>query len=219
MGQMIDEDDCEVCVEFDQEWIFTYGDLVTLLLCFFILLFSMCKLDIEKIEEVSQSFRTMPPGSPFVFSGKKSVLDSVAKEVEELDMPDDVTVNVSDKGVEVSFKENVLFGVGSAELTSEAIEALNTMLPVIGSLPNIILIEGHTDDETDTSAKYPSNWEFSAARASAVASHFEASGIEGKRLQVSGYASLRPRFFNDSAYKRSLNRRVEIILLPEDQSR
>ena len=40
MGQMIDEEDCEVCVPFDQDWIFTYGDLVTLLLCFFILLFS-----------------------------------------------------------------------------------------------------------------------------------------------------------------------------------
>ena len=45
---MIDEEDCEVCIPFEQEWIFTYGDLVTLLLCFFILLFSMCKTDIEK---------------------------------------------------------------------------------------------------------------------------------------------------------------------------
>lgn len=219
MGQMIDEEDCEVCEVFDQEWIFTYGDLVTLLLCFFILLFSMCKLDVEKIQEVSQSFRTLPPGSPFVFSGKKSIMESVAKEIEELDMPDDVTINVSDSGVEVTFKENVLFDVGSVELNEEARESLSTMSSVIAGLPNDILIEGHTDDETDTNANYPSNWEFSAARASAVASFFEALGIEGARMQVSGYASLRPRFFNDSAYKRGLNRRVEIILLPEDRTR
>ena len=48
MGQMIDEEDCEVCKPFDQEWIFTYGDLVTLLFCFFVLLVSLCKTDVEK---------------------------------------------------------------------------------------------------------------------------------------------------------------------------
>ena len=67
MGQMIDEEDCEVCVPFEQEWIFTYGDLVTLLLCFFILLFSMCRTDIEKSRQISESFKSMPPGSPFIF--------------------------------------------------------------------------------------------------------------------------------------------------------
>lgn len=219
MGQLIDEEDCEVCVEFDQHWIFTYGDMVTLLLCFFILLFSMCKIDVEKIKEVSQSFKALPPGSPFVFSGKKSVLESVAKEVEEIDMPDDVTVNVSEEGVEVSFKETVLFDVGSAELNEAAKEALKTMTPILAGLPNIILIEGHTDSETDENPDYASNWEFSAARASAVAAYLESLGIIGERIQVSGYGDIRPRFFNDTAYKRSLNRRVDILLLPEDLER
>ena len=50
MGELIDEDDCEVCVPFDQEWIFTYGDLVTLLLCFFILLFSTCTYETMKFK-------------------------------------------------------------------------------------------------------------------------------------------------------------------------
>ncbi len=219
MPQMIDEEDCPVCEPFDQEWIFTYGDLVTLLLCFFILLFSMCKMDVEKIKEVSQSFRTMPPGSPFVFSGKQSVMEAVAKEVEDMEMPDDVTINVSDEGVEVSFKETVLFDVGSAELNQEAEEALAGMIPLISGLPNAILIEGHTDSETDNNPNFPSNWEFSAARAGAVAAFFESAGLPGARIQVSGYANLRPRFFNDTSYKRSLNRRVDIILLPEDLTR
>ena len=52
MGQMIDEEDCEVCKPFDQEWIFTYGDLVTLLFCFFVLLVSLCKTDVEKIKQI-----------------------------------------------------------------------------------------------------------------------------------------------------------------------
>jgi len=219
MGQMIDEEDCEVCEVFDQDWIFTYGDLVTLLLCFFILLFSMCRIDDEKIAEVSQSFKPSPPGTPFVFSGKRSVLEAVARKLEQLDMPDDVTINVSEEGVEISIKETVLFEAGSAELTDEAKESLLTLTAVITSLPNDILVEGHTDNETDTNSKYPSNWEFSAARASSIASYFEFLGIDGKRLQVSGYGGIRPRFYNDTAYKRSLNRRVDIMLLPEDQSR
>jgi len=84
MGQMIDEEDCEICVPFDQEWIFTYGDLVTLLLCFFILLFSMCRTDVEKSKQISDSFKSMPPGSPFIFSGQSSTLDKASKELEQL---------------------------------------------------------------------------------------------------------------------------------------
>ena len=61
MGQLIDEEECEVCIPFDQEWIFTYGDLVTLLLCFFILLFSMCRTDVEKSKQISESLKSMPP--------------------------------------------------------------------------------------------------------------------------------------------------------------
>ena len=219
MGQLIDEEDCEVCEEFDQAWIFTYGDMVTLLLCFFILLVSMCKIDVAKIKEVSQSFKVTPPGSPFVFSGKKSVLDSVAKEIEQIEMPDDVTINVSEEGVEVSFKETVLFEVGSAELTAEGKEEIANMVPVIAGLPNAILVEGHTDSGSDVHPGYATNWEFSAARASAVASELQAQGIAGDRIQVSGYGDLRPRFFNDTAYKRSLNRRVDVLLLPEGLER
>ncbi|MDG1178514.1 MAG: flagellar motor protein MotB, partial [SAR324 cluster bacterium] len=90
MGQMIDEEDCEVCIPFDQEWIFTYGDLVTLLLCFFILLFSMCRTDVEKSKQISDSFKSMPPGSPFIFNGQSSTLDKASRELEQLEVPDDV---------------------------------------------------------------------------------------------------------------------------------
>ena len=92
------------------------------------------------------------------------------------------------------------------------------MLPIIASLPNLILVEGHTD-EAETGARYPSSWELSIARASSVAIHLEEKKIDGRRIQIAGYGNTRPRFFNDTAYKRSLNRRVNIILLPEDQER
>ena len=219
MGQMIDEEECEICVPFTDDWIFTYGDLVTLLLCFFILLFSMCKMDVEKIDAVSQSFKAQPPGSPFVFSGKNSVMDIVSKELEQVDMPDDVKVNVTDAGVQIGFKDSVAFETGSVELTEKAKLALLKALPVVSSFANNILVAGHTDSESDTTSKYPSSWELSTARASSIAAFLEQSGIPGKRIQTAGYGHFRPNFYNDTAYKRSLNRRVDILLMPEDQDR
>ena len=74
MGIPIDEEDCPVCEEFKDGWIFTYGDLVTLLLCFFILLFSMCKYEIEKFKSVAESFKPLPAGTPFMEEGNDCLL-------------------------------------------------------------------------------------------------------------------------------------------------
>ena len=218
MGQMIDEEDCEVCKPFDQEWIFTYGDLVTLLFCFFVLLVSLCKTDVEKIKQISASFKENPPGSPFVFSGQSSNLDKAAQQLEKLDVPDDVEINASDKGVEVTFRRTISFEQGSIEISEKAVKAMKKMLPIIGQMQNDIEISGHTDD-TDVNNRFPSNWEMSVARASAIAGFLQANKIAPERMQVVGYGDSRPRFNADTAYKRALNRRVEILLLPEEQTR
>ena len=218
MGQMIDEEDCEICIPFEQEWIFTYGDLVTLLLCFFILLFSMCRTDVEKSKQISDSLKGMPPGSPFIFNGQSSNLDKASKELEQLEVPDDVSINASKAGVEVTFSKTVAFEQGSVSISEKAKKTLDKMLPIIGQLQNNIDISGHTD-ESDSNKKYPSNWELSVARASVIAAFLESKLIPVGRIQVAGYGDSRPRFNPDTAYKRNLNRRVQILLLPEDQTR
>jgi len=218
MGQMIDEEDCEICIPFEQEWIFTYGDLVTLLLCFFILLFSMCRTDVEKSKQISDSLKGMPPGSPFIFNGQSSNLDKASKELEQLEVPDDVTINASKAGVEVTFSKTLAFEQGSVSISEKAKKTLDKMLPIIGQLQNNIEISGHTD-ESDSNKKYPSSWELSVARASVIAAFLESKLIPVERIQVAGYGDSRPRFNPDTAYKRNLNRRVQILLLPEDQTR
>ena len=218
MGQMIDEEEGEGCIPFEQDWIFTYGDLVTLLLCFFILLFSMCRTDVEKSKQISDSLKGMPPGSPFIFNGQSSNLDKASKELEQLEVPDDVTINASKAGVEVTFSKNVAFEQGSVSISEKAKKTLDKMLPIIGQLQNNIEISGHTD-ESDSNKKYPSSWELSVARASVIAAFLESKLIPVERIQVAGYGDSRPRFNPDTAYKRNLNRRVQILLLPEDQAR
>ena len=185
MGQMIDEEDCEVCIPFEQEWIFTYGDLVTLLLCFFILLFSMCRTDVEKSKQISDSLKGMPPGSPFIFNGQSSNLDKASKELEQLEVPDDVSINASKAGVEVTFSKTVAFEQGSVSISEKAKKTLDKMLPIIGQLQNNIEISGHTD-ESDSNNKYPSSWELSVARASVIAAFLESKLIPVERIQVAG---------------------------------
>ena len=217
MGQMIDEEDCEECEPFEQEWIFTYGDLVTLLMCFFVLLFALCKTDVETLKAISDSMKRTPPGSPFIFQGRSANLEKASEKLETLDVPEDVQINASDKGLKITFRRSIAFNEGSVDLNEKAISSLKKILPIIGQMQNDIEISGHTD-ETDFNRKYPSNWEISAARAGAVANFLEKNKIESKRIQVVGYGNSRPRFNPDTSYKRQLNRRVEILLLPGEQS-
>jgi chemotaxis protein MotB len=203
------------CEEFDQFWIFTYGDMVTLLLTFFILLFSFCKTDIEKFRSVAESFKPVPAGSPFFLEGKESVLETVAREVETSEISEEVFVTIDQRGVVVSFKDSALFGSGSADLTERARDMLRRFVPYLFGLPNDVLVEGHTDDRPTAGVRYPSNWELSAARASSVARYFEREGLEGQRIQVIGYGEYRPRFRNDTPEKRALNRRIDVVIKPQ----
>ena len=160
----------------------------------------------------------MPPGSPFIFNGQSSNLDKASKELEQLEVPDDVSINASKAGVEVTFSKTVAFEQGSVSISEKAKKILDKMLPIIGQLQNNIEISGHTD-ESDSNKKYPSSWELSVARASVIAAFLESKLIPVERIQVAGYGDSRPRFYPDTAYKRNLNRRVQILLLPEDQNR
>ena len=138
MGQLIDEEDCEVCVPFDQEWIFTYGDLVTLLLCFFILLFSTCKYETMKFKSLAASFKPLPAGTPFMNEGKDSVVEQLAQQLEESELADDANIGVEEKGVVVSFKASAYFKPDSAELSPKAINELKRFSNLVFLLPNNI---------------------------------------------------------------------------------
>ena len=203
------------CEEFDQHWIFTYGDLMTLLLVFFILLLTFCKTDVEKFKSVAESFKPVPPGTPFFLTGQPAVLESLARDAETVEVPEENFVSLDDRGVVVSFKDSALFAPGSAQLLPKSVESLGRFVKFLYALPNDIVIEGHTDDQRIRSATFPSNWELSSARASAVARFLQREGINGDRLTVLGFAEYRPRFRNDTARKRALNRRIDVLIKPQ----
>lgn len=123
---------------------------------------------------------------------------------------------VPDKTMRIILTGDLLFPSGQADLTAEAKVSLKKLTDIMQKTPYMINVIGHTDDRPMSSARYPSNWELSLARASQVARFLiEETKMPAKQFSVSGHASFKPVKPNDSEDNRRANRRVEIILSKE----
>lgn len=115
----------------------------------------------------------------------------------------------------VELSENILFDSGKSELKKEGTAALQEVAGVLASIPDReFQIAGHTDNVPIKSAKFPSNWELSTARAVTVARSLAAQGVPANRLSAAGYAESQPVASNDTPEGRAQNRRIEIVLMP-----
>ncbi|MCP4754248.1 MAG: flagellar motor protein MotB [Proteobacteria bacterium] len=206
---------CE-CGEERVEWIYTYGDMVTLLLCFFVLLFAMSKTNEEKFKAIAASFRGGPPASPYMFTGAPSPMEALENTMKKSEVSAEVSdITVDDRGIAVSFSDTAMFAPGSAEPTQKGKETIEKFARILYAIPNKVIVEGHTDNVPIKSPIYPSNWELSAARASSITRLLEEFGIDSKRMEIAAYGSTRPKVSNDSPALRSLNRRIDILIKPE----
>ena len=211
-----------------EQWLLTYGDMVTLMMTFFILLFSMSTIDPIKIRAFADALSENFGGSPVERHQLDlgTIMKKVADIVVEQNMQENVTVSSSKRGVNISFKGDVAFKTGSAELSDIAKNLLNKLAPEINAalqadIPFPIAIEGHTDNvPLRKGGPFPSNWELSTARASATVRYLiEQGGVEAPegqgKLSAIGYADTWPKsgFSNDTAEGRAANRRIEIIFL------
>lgn len=128
-------------------------------------------------------------------------------------------VETDPRGVVVTLDETLLFPSGSARIDGAAAPALGAIAEVLADLDNQILVEGHTDSVPTSGTVWPTNWELSAARATAALRELnESYGLAGTRLSAVGHADTRPRATNDTAEGRAQNRRIEIVVLVEDDS-
>ena len=208
-----EEVECQ-CGEERVEWIYTYGDMVTLLLCFFVLLFAMSKTEDEKFKAIAASFIGGPPASPFMFKGLPTQLESIESALKKSDVSEVTDITVDDRGIAVSFSDSVMFEPGSAESTKAAEDIIEKFARILYAVPNPVIIEGHTDDIPIKNEIFPSNWELSGARSGSIARLLEKYGIDSKRMEITGYGSTRPKVPNDSPALRSINRRIDILIKP-----
>lgn len=141
-----------------------------------------------------------------------------ARFVEELQKMIDggqLTVSIEQGRIVINLPENVLFRSGRAVVNSEGQEALKQIGGVLKEFSERrFQIEGHTDNIPIKSARYPSNWELSTARALSVVHLMIQEGVKPQNVSAAGFGEFHPRADNESKEGRALNRRIEIIMLP-----
>lgn len=192
---VIDENDPKVC-KFGHPappWLVNYADLMTEMVCFFIILYALSSVLSRPIQEA------------------KREIERIIKE-EQLK----AEVKFTKEGIRLTLEEegsNSYFGVGRAELTEKMTHLMTKLGPVFRKMPNEILIEGHTDDRPINTPEFPSNWELSSARALAVLHHLiDTYEIDPRRISAIGYGEFRPRAPSNNEENRSRNRRVVFFI-------
>lgn len=243
-------------------WMTTYSDLMSLLLTFFILLFSMSVVSEERFREVAESLRMALIGS-----SSDSILDNSGDTVGDLDFEEygdlneyegvdleevsaeetpvdpnyvpeqvlelydtvnlfleeegleaDVTLSRDQEGVYIDIQEAIMFDPGLAELKDNGQETMSRLAGLFELFDNEIIIEGYTDDIPTGGGRFETNWELSVARSVTVLRYlYENHDIAPTRLSARGYGEYRPIVPNDSAANRTLNRRVNIVIVHDDR--
>jgi chemotaxis protein MotB len=110
----------------------------------------------------------------------------------------------------------ILFASGQAELSKEGMASLKQVLDVLLQFKDRrFLVGGHTDTDRLKSRRYKDNWELSTARALSVVQFMITTGFAPKNLGAAGYGEFDPVAPNDSEPNKQLNRRIEIVLVPD----
>jgi chemotaxis protein MotB len=129
-------------------------------------------------------------------------------------LSDSIIILEQERGLVISFKDTLLFASGSDELTPNAKTIITKVGLALKGIPNYIRVEGHTDNLPIHTSKFPSNWELSVLRATNVVHVLQtSSGIPPERLSIIGYGEYRPLVENSDQINRSMNRRVDIVIL------
>ncbi|MBX6353068.1 MAG: OmpA family protein [Thermoflavifilum sp.] len=138
--------------------------------------------------------------------------------IQEHHLEGNVTVVDEPRGVQITFRDIVLFDTGKADIKPQAQQLLAGLVPFFQKLPNSIVIEGYTDNQPIHTAQFPSNWELSAARAIGVVHFLADHGVAPDRLSGVGYGEYHPVVPNDTPEHRQQNRRVNIVILRQPNS-
>jgi chemotaxis protein MotB len=234
---MGEECDCPKIDPGAPKWVVTFGDLMSLLLCFFVLLLSFSEMDKQKYKQVAGSMekafgvqrknRAMEIPKGMVMIAKDFDQEAVATRIKEdlgreidymveeslTDLKDQIDLESGDNEVIIRLMGESTFDSGKAEIRPQLKPLLKKVGNILNASEGDISVAGHTDNVPIRSGPYKTNLRLSAARASAVAEFLIAeSHIDPRRISTMGFGEYRPIESNDTSEGRRKNRRVEIIL-------
>jgi chemotaxis protein MotB len=125
-------------------------------------------------------------------------------------------VKVVDGRMVLQLQTDILFGSGSAKLSEEGVKVIQEVGKLLSEIPDRrFQVEGHTDNVPINTKTYPSNWELASARAINVVKEMVTAGMPDKRVSAAAFAETRPTTTNDTEEGRAMNRRIEIVLVPD----
>ena len=203
-------------------WLTTYGDTTTLLMCFFVIFFSISEVNVALFEDLKNGFENdvMNKDSKSPIAMLSERLDSIYDNPVNDDP--DVEVDLLKRGINIRLASKDLFKSGDAKLSRSGQRTVNdvteSLLEIVDRYHLTCDIEGHTDDIPIRSYKFPSNWELSASRAANVLRKMIESGIPEEQSRAIGFSDIRPlitpRDSTGTLVKgaRAANRRVEIVI-------
>jgi chemotaxis protein MotB len=230
-----------------ERWLLTYADLITLLMVFFVILFSFSIIDVKRFQDLKGSLDKAFNSGVLAGINSTSLSQSVAngtvtqritstntdltaqvasqlqKVADATGAGDQVTVNQVAEGVTVSLSASLLFQSGTADLKPGASQLLTQIAAPLKDISNPLEIIGNTDDvpPAATNSMFKDNWEVGSARASTVLRALvKDSQFPEDRLSAWSKGQYAPLAANDTPENRAKNRRVDLLIMfprPEDQ--
>lgn len=220
------ENDLEAELNKGALWAVTYGDLMSYLMIFFMVLFSLYVNKASGARPLEASAQLVDLQK--VFGGKidpalleriknykkeESVALKLKDSPEVQALSEFVQIQTGDEFIRLVLPESISFQPGQAVLGAKAQSLMNILAGIVKDIPNDIVIEGHTDNVPIHTRDYPNNFFLSSARAYSVMESLTREGVPQDRISGQGYGEVRPVATNDTPEGRAKNRRVEIVLV------
>jgi len=219
-------------------WLMTYADLVTALMAFFVLLYTLTPgvedkafntfieyfqkhsglLDAANASPQSESNVINPEKIQEYTNEQASRWQAFIDYLEEEEIQEDVEISMVSDGVLITLSDSLTFQSGSAELLPQARDILNLVGKTISNSVAEVEVQGHTDNvPINESSGYKSNWYLGAARAVAVVEFLQLNAeIDANQFKATSFGEYRPVSTNLTREGRRANRRVEVYLRQKD---
>ena len=223
-------------------WLNTYADMITLCLCFFVILFNPQDITQAQLDAISTSMRTggigMAPGGLTLSAGRSAELGNTIMQLPSLERgralgtavrravsifspeirSNKVRITHDERGLVISLAGDAFFNPASARInidaTRDILLRLGTYLTSEELRGRKFRIEGHTDSlDIDPEGPWEDNWELSVERSRAVLKYLVGVGVQEEYFQIAGFSSTAPIASNDTPEGRAMNRRVDLIIL------
>lgn len=209
-------------VEENPLWLVVLSDIMTNLMLFFLILYVFTTNDQADAaaafasgfdKDVARQMKEKKAEEVVKTFTEQDLARKLAQDLLSAGMKDMAKVQITAKNIKINIAEPVLFHSGSADLGRGYAAVLGPVSNVLNTLPNDIIVEGHTDCVPIKSGDYSTNWELSAARANAVVDLLASRySVPQERLIAAAYGEYRPVADNATREGRAKNRRIEIIV-------